>query len=57
MKYEDIKEISTNCSQKIISNGIEKTSEGIISKFEKLEEKGATALGPALLSSVCLAAQ
>ncbi len=56
-KFEDIKEISTNSSQKLFNNGIEISSDAIIAKFEKLEEKGATAMGPALLASVCLAAK
>jgi hypothetical protein len=41
--------------EKLLSAPVSKSAEKILTKLQKLEEKGTTALGPALLSSIGLA--
>lgn len=49
---KEIKELAENNAGKLMTTPISKSAENLVQKFEKLEETGKTALGPALLAAV-----
>jgi hypothetical protein len=52
--YNQLFQEGKNCIATHFKNSIKDTEENLITKFEHLEEKGKTALGPALIASLGL---
>lgn len=54
---EWLKTNGASAGQELMKNPVGKTIRGLIEKLHAIEETGATALGPAIVTSVCMAAQ
>ncbi|KRX07681.1 hypothetical protein PPERSA_11230 [Pseudocohnilembus persalinus] len=56
-KQDSIENTTIQKAQEVLKHSIENSIDKLTDKFSKLQEKGRTALGPALLASIMLAGQ